>query len=161
MEATHFRIIIWLRLKYHISLCFFSDRYSERLWIFPYCIWEWVHLTLNHMVMSVAQVLRKEITIQELQNYGYCLFKALAYLHKQVRLAPLTSLPIWHSKLFWSRSCEILQGIVHRDVKPGNFLFSRTRGTGYLVDFNLALVRWSFYFPESDNILYWSITSLT
>ncbi|GJN20133.1 hypothetical protein PR202_gb07470 [Eleusine coracana subsp. coracana] len=30
------------------------------------------------------------------------------------------------------------QGIVHRDVKPGNFLFSRKMMKGYLIDFNLA-----------------------
>ena len=33
-----------------------------------------------------------------------------------------------------------LQGIVHRDVKPGNFLFSRKVNKGYLIDFNLAMV---------------------
>ncbi|CAN0842625.1 Probable cell division control protein 7 homolog 2, partial [Linum grandiflorum] len=33
-----------------------------------------------------------------------------------------------------------LQGIVHRDVKPGNFLFSRKANKGCLIDFNLALV---------------------
>jgi serine/threonine protein kinase len=29
---------------------------------------------------------------------------------------------------------------VHRDVKPGNFLFSRDQIKGYLIDFNLANV---------------------
>jgi cell division control protein 7 len=29
---------------------------------------------------------------------------------------------------------------VHRDVKPGNFLFSRKIMKGYLIDFNLANV---------------------
>lgn len=33
-----------------------------------------------------------------------------------------------------------LQGVTHRDVKPGNFLFSRMMNKGYLVDFNLAIV---------------------
>ncbi|KAG0584334.1 hypothetical protein KC19_3G203900 [Ceratodon purpureus] len=72
------------------------------------------NLVLQYVDHDKPEVLRKEITVQELQLYGYCLFKGLAYLHKQ--------------------------GIVHRDVKPGNFLFSRKRGTGFLVDFNLALV---------------------
>ncbi|KAL6008343.1 hypothetical protein ACLOJK_033852 [Asimina triloba] len=31
------------------------------------------------------------------------------------------------------------EGIVHRDVKPGNFLFSRKLSKGYLIDFNLAV----------------------
>lgn len=29
---------------------------------------------------------------------------------------------------------------MHRDVKPGNFLFSRKQNKGYLIDFNLAMV---------------------
>lgn len=33
-----------------------------------------------------------------------------------------------------------VKGIVHRDVKPGNFLFSRKSKEGYLIDFNLAMV---------------------
>lgn len=34
-----------------------------------------------------------------------------------------------------------LQGVVHRDIKPGNFLFSRKLNKGFLIDFNLAMVR--------------------
>lgn len=45
--------------------------------------------TYIRMIIDSVQVLRKEITVQELQLYGYCLFKALAYLHKQVELVPL------------------------------------------------------------------------
>lgn len=32
------------------------------------------------------QVLKKEIDVFQLQWYGYCLFRALASLHKQVRV---------------------------------------------------------------------------
>ncbi|CAA0838071.1 Protein kinase superfamily protein [Striga hermonthica] len=71
-------------------------------------------LVLEHVEHDRPENLRREIDIIQLQWYGYCLFKALAGLHKQ--------------------------GIVHRDVKPGNFLYSRKVNKGYLIDFNLALV---------------------
>ncbi|XP_077237464.1 protein kinase superfamily protein [Tasmannia lanceolata] len=68
---------------------------------------------LEHVEHDRPEVLKREIVISELQWYGYCMFRALASLHKQ--------------------------GIVHRDVKPGNFLFSRKLNKGYLIDFNLAM----------------------
>ncbi|GFQ03998.1 cell division cycle 7-related protein kinase [Phtheirospermum japonicum] len=70
-------------------------------------------LVLEHVEHDRPETLKREIDIIHLQWYGYCLFKALAGLHKQ--------------------------GIVHRDVKPGNFLYSRKANKGYLIDFNLAL----------------------
>ncbi|KAK2987654.1 hypothetical protein RJ640_012933 [Escallonia rubra] len=70
-------------------------------------------LVLEHVEHDRPEVLKKEIDVFQLQWYGYCLFRALAGLHKQ--------------------------GVVHRDVKPGNFLFSRKANKGYLIDFNLAV----------------------
>ncbi|KAJ0961827.1 hypothetical protein J5N97_029655 [Dioscorea zingiberensis] len=67
---------------------------------------------LEHVEHDRPEILKKEIDVFELQWYGYCMFRALASLHKQ--------------------------GIVHRDVKPGNFLFSHKLNKGYLIDFNLA-----------------------
>ncbi|PIA30943.1 hypothetical protein AQUCO_05300048v1 [Aquilegia coerulea] len=68
---------------------------------------------LEHVEHDRPEVLKREINVSQLQWYGYCMFRALASMHKQ--------------------------GVVHRDVKPGNFLFSRKLNKGYLIDFNLAL----------------------
>ncbi|CAN8324855.1 unnamed protein product [Cochlearia groenlandica] len=70
-------------------------------------------IILEHLEHDRPDVLRSEIDVYQLQLYGYCMFKALSSLHKQ--------------------------GVVHRDVKPGNFLFSRKANKGYLIDFNLAM----------------------
>ncbi|KAJ7952580.1 Kinase like protein [Quillaja saponaria] len=68
---------------------------------------------LQHVEHDRPEVLKKEIDVSQLRWYGYCMFRALASLHKE--------------------------GVVHRDIKPGNFLFSRKANKGYLIDFNLAL----------------------
>ncbi|KAG4393534.1 hypothetical protein GLYMA_03G109300v4 [Glycine max] len=68
---------------------------------------------LEHVHHDRPEVLKKEIDIVQLQWYGYCMFRALYCLHKE--------------------------GVVHRDIKPGNFLFSRKLSKGYLIDFNLAM----------------------
>ncbi|KAK9273982.1 hypothetical protein L1049_018796 [Liquidambar formosana] len=68
---------------------------------------------LEHVEHDRPEVLKREIDIFQLQWYGYCMFRALTCLHKQ--------------------------RVVHRDVKPGNFLFSRKLNKGYLIDFNLAM----------------------
>ncbi|KAF9689754.1 hypothetical protein SADUNF_Sadunf01G0125100 [Salix dunnii] len=68
---------------------------------------------LEYVEHDRPEVLKKEIDVFQLRWYGYCMFRALASLHKQ--------------------------GVVHRDIKPGNFLFSCKANKGYLIDFNLSL----------------------
>lgn len=50
--------------------------------------------------------------MEDVKRYMYSLCNALSNIHKH--------------------------GIIHRDVKPSNFLFSKAKGAGYLIDFGLA-----------------------
>lgn len=119
------------------------------MFIFPFIGYSYWSIFCWIFLLSL-QNLRKEIGLFDLRWYGFCLFKALASLHKQVWLNAcylsqlLTCvchqliLDIWYF---------CFQGIVHRDVKPGNFLFSRKLAKGYLIDFNLANVSAYTYLP--------------
>ncbi|KAF4395185.1 hypothetical protein F8388_001572 [Cannabis sativa] len=78
---------------------------------------------LEHVDHDRPEILKREIDLFQLQWYGYCMFRALACLHKQ--------------------------GVVHRDIKPGNFLFSRKLNKGYLIDFNLSMVRMLIWFASA------------
>ncbi|EFJ27914.1 hypothetical protein SELMODRAFT_411946 [Selaginella moellendorffii] len=71
------------------------------------------YLVLEHVEYDSIQSLKKDISMNDLRSYGFHLFKALNYMHQK--------------------------NIIHRDVKPGNFLYSRKSKVGHLVDFNLAL----------------------
>lgn len=56
-----------------------------------------------------------EMPMVEIKSYMKALMTALHYLHEQ--------------------------NILHRDVKPNNFLYNRRKRTGYLIDFGLAEVK--------------------
>lgn len=51
-------------------------------------------------------------TIDDMRNYMNCLIKAVSHLHSK--------------------------GIIHRDIKPGNFLYNMEQEQGFLIDFGLA-----------------------
>lgn len=64
-----------------------------------------------------------EMPMVEIKSYIKALFTALHYLHKH--------------------------RILHRDVKPNNFLYNRRKRTGYLIDFGLAEVKEKGYMKEA------------
>jgi serine/threonine protein kinase len=57
------------------------------------------------------------MAVEDIQSYFRCLFTALTHVHKN--------------------------RILHRDIKPGNFLYNFKHRTGILVDFGLAQVSMS------------------
>lgn len=69
-------------------------------------------LLSNYILIQVSQTYYRTATLPFLRSYFACLFRALASGHKK--------------------------HIIHRDVKPANFLFDTTRGLGILCDYGLA-----------------------
>lgn len=65
------------------------------------------------------------MTFCEVRNYLYCLLKNLENLHNF--------------------------GIVHRDIKPGNFLYSQKNKNGVLIDFGLSEIVNLIFFGKKVN----------
>lgn len=72
-----------------------------------------------------------KMSFSDIRYYFTALFKALAYVHEK--------------------------GFIHRDIKPGNFLYDCQTGTGVLVDFGLsheaAMYAWPCMCTPNFNIL--------
>lgn len=70
--------------------------------------------TFTSLISSFQQDIFMTMSISSIQGYFRCMFRALCDLHAL--------------------------GIVHRDVKPANFLFNPVQNMGVLCDFGLAQV---------------------
>ena len=64
------------------------------------------------------------MTFNDVRSYIYCLLKNLENLHNY--------------------------GIVHRDIKPGNFLYSQKNKNGVLIDFGLSEIVKFFFLKETE-----------
>lgn len=74
----------------------------------------WDRDELNQHLPRLVQLYYKYIDPPHIRKYFRCLFRALNDTHNR--------------------------GIIHRDVKPANFLWDYESGEGVLVDFGLAEV---------------------
>uniref|UniRef100_A0AAF5CZS0 non-specific serine/threonine protein kinase n=1 Tax=Strongyloides stercoralis TaxID=6248 RepID=A0AAF5CZS0_STRER len=92
----------------------------------PYYFGKWnyqYYIIMNYVPHDDFMEILYSFTNKEIVEYAKNLFIALEYLHDR--------------------------NIIHRDVKPGNFLYNRREKKYMLVDFGLS----SFYKPIEENIL--------
>lgn len=77
-------------------------------------------MTRTHILKTLTppplhpQLFYRHLDPPNIRSYLRCLFRALSDIHRK--------------------------GIIHRDVKPANFLYDYEKGEGVLVDFGLAEV---------------------
>ncbi|KAG0453023.1 hypothetical protein HPP92_025687 [Vanilla planifolia] len=90
---------------------------------------------LEHIEHDRPEVLKKEISLFELQWYGYCMFRALASLHKQVAfIRKMCNFAVlYHNLLLF-----VFTGCSASRCQTRKLFFSHKLNKGFLIDFNLA-----------------------
>lgn len=68
----------------------------------------------HNIILMILQDIYESMSLLDLKHYISELFTGLKHVHEK--------------------------GIIHRDIKPGNFLYNKKRKEGYIGDFGLAQV---------------------